>query len=119
MTNTDLNYLLAIARANELSLSSLHSLSYLHHLHVAPISKVAHHIGITPAAMTRIADGLTHRRLVNRRADTDDRRQICLEISPKGSSLMASILLGAERGSPSFTPLPIPRSGGISLAKLA
>lgn len=72
------------------------------------ISDLADVLGRSPSATSRLVDGLARRRLVERRSETDDRRQRSLVLTPRGQALLrafdrarAGQFLSAVRSLPS------------------
>ena len=53
-----------------------------------PTSKLAKHLNIASPTVTRIVDGLVDRRLVDRRADAEDRRRSRLVLASAGKDLL-------------------------------
>lgn len=58
----------------------------------ATTSELAIKIGISNPAMSRMIDGLTHKALVIRKPNKNDRRQVQLELSKKGRAIFERIL---------------------------
>ncbi len=54
------------------------------------IGDLADVLGRSPSATSRLADALVRRRLVERRSETDDRRQRALVLTPRGQALLRS-----------------------------
>ncbi|MGI8404052.1 MAG: MarR family winged helix-turn-helix transcriptional regulator [Thermomicrobiales bacterium] len=54
-----------------------------------PTSKLAKHLNISSPTVTRIIDGLVDRHLVDRQADTEDRRRSRLVLAKSGEDLLA------------------------------
>ncbi len=55
------------------------------------VSEVAKALGVTPSAITPLSDRLVAGGLVQRTRDTEDRRVVRLEITPKGKSTTAEL----------------------------
>lgn len=51
------------------------------------MNKLSQELGVTVSTMTRIIDVLLRDGNVDRRDNPDDRRQVCIELTPKGKSL--------------------------------
>jgi MarR family transcriptional regulator for hemolysin len=62
------------------------TLAYLHRHPGASLSDVAAHIGLTLPSISKMVDRLVARDLVTRRSGPQDRRRICLELTPQGES---------------------------------
>ena len=54
------------------------------------VSDLADALGRSPSATSRLVDGLVRRRLVERRPETEDRRQRSLVLTPRGQALLRS-----------------------------
>ena len=55
---------------------------------VTTVSDLADTLGRSPSATSRLVDGLVRRRLVERRAETEDRRQKTLTLTQRGKALL-------------------------------
>lgn len=55
---------------------------------VTTVSDLADTLGRSPSATSRLVDGLVRRRLVERRAETEDRRQKTLWLTQRGKALL-------------------------------
>ncbi len=71
------------------------------------VGDLADAIGRSPSATSRVIDGLVERRLVERRAETEDRRQRTVWLTPRGHAVLrlvdrgrAAQFLGAVRTLP-------------------
>ena len=53
-----------------------------------PATHVAGLLGVTPSTVTSVVDGLTHRDLVERRADPTDRRRVMLSLTDEGRRML-------------------------------
>lgn len=94
MTATELNDLLDYTRNKNLSPAALQTLNHLHAAGESRINDICRVCGIRPAAMTHCADRLVAAGYITRRAGRDDRRTICLKITPAGSALVITALRG-------------------------
>ena len=94
MTPTELNDLIDYARSKKLSLASVQVLNHLHVARQARINGICRACNISPPAMTSCSDSLVERGYITRRSGTADRRNIWLEITAKGDSLITNALLG-------------------------
>lgn len=54
-----------------------------------PATHVAGLLDVTPSTVTSVVDGLTHRNLVERRADPSDRRRVVLSLTEEGHRMLA------------------------------
>jgi DNA-binding MarR family transcriptional regulator len=73
-------------RSPDLSVPHFRTLAYLHRHPGASLSDVAAHIGLTLPSISKMVDRLVARELVTRRSGPQDRRRICLELTPQGES---------------------------------
>src|SRR5256714_6801975 len=87
---------------------------------VTTVSDLADTLGRSPSATSRLVDGLVRRRLVERRPETEDRRQRTLWLTQRGQALLrvvdrarAAQFLAAVR------PLPTPGRALISMGVAA
>ena len=55
-------------------------------------AELAERAGVTRATMTGLLDGLERGGLVKRKSDPDDRRMICVRLTPKGKKFMEKML---------------------------
>jgi DNA-binding MarR family transcriptional regulator len=55
------------------------------------MAELAEAVGVTPATATRMCDRLVKKKLVVRRAERDDRRQVRLSLSQAGLELVATV----------------------------
>lgn len=55
-------------------------------LHIGPqsVKELAHRLGMTPSAITQMVNGLVEEGLLIRKEDREDRRKICVTLTPKG-----------------------------------
>ena len=94
MTTTELRDLLTYARDHQLGVSTLAALNHLHAHGRAKTSTLAGVLGVTTASVTGFADRLIAMGLITRAHSTSDRRIIYLKITPQGTRLITSALLG-------------------------
>lgn len=94
MTPTELCEILTHARDHSLGLTTLHALSYIHLHQEVRMNDLCRHIGCSSATLTQVAHKLVSLGFVTRRSGTSDRRNIWLEIAPKGTDVITSALLG-------------------------
>jgi|SRR5579859_1971014 len=71
-------------RGSNLSVPQFRTLAYIGRHPGTSLSGVADHIGLTRATMSKMIDRLKMRDLVVRQEAPDDRRRICLELTPLG-----------------------------------
>ncbi len=77
-------------RSAELSVPQFRTLAYIKNNDGASLSSLAGHIGLTLPSMSKLIDGLVNRGLVSRDAHREDRRKICLRLTPLGKSELES-----------------------------
>jgi DNA-binding MarR family transcriptional regulator len=58
---------------------------------VTTVSDLADTLGRSPSATSRLVDGLVRRRLVERRPETEDRRQKTLTLTQRGQALLRMV----------------------------
>jgi DNA-binding MarR family transcriptional regulator len=69
--------------------------------------ELAEAIGRSPSATSRLVDGLVRRRLVERRAEQEDRRQRTLWLTPRGHAILRVVDRGrAQQFLDAVRPLP-------------
>jgi DNA-binding MarR family transcriptional regulator len=64
---------------------------HVHRNRQASLTDVSEHLGLTPASTSTLVDGLARRGLLLRVASAEDRRRICLSLTPTGQAAMESI----------------------------
>jgi DNA-binding MarR family transcriptional regulator len=71
------------------------------------IGDLAEVIGRSPSATSRLVDGLVRRRLVERRPETEDRRQRTIWLTPRGQAILRVVDRGrAQQFLDAVRPLP-------------
>jgi DNA-binding MarR family transcriptional regulator len=71
------------------------------------VGDLAEAIGRSPSATSRLIDGLVRRRLVERRPETEDRRQRSLRLTPRGRAVLRVVDRGrAQQFLDAVRPLP-------------
>ena len=60
------------------------------------LAAVANELGVSPSNASRTCDQLVRRRLVLRREDTNDRRNLSLALAPEGRQLLANVMQRRE-----------------------
>ena len=74
---------------------------------VTTVSDLADTLGRSPSATSRLVDGLVRRRLVERRAETEDRRQKTLWLTQRGKALLRVVDRGrADQFLSALRPMP-------------
>jgi len=91
-TARQLGEMLAIAGQYKLSRSALLSLCVLSEMHSATLGQLTRELGLTSAAATGIADSLAAMDFVVRSNGFSDRRQVWLDITPRGREALNDIL---------------------------
>ena len=61
------------------------------------VADLADALGRSPSATSRLVDGLVRRRLVERRLETEDRRQRTLWLTQRGQALLRVVGTGPDR----------------------
>jgi DNA-binding MarR family transcriptional regulator len=77
--------------AEQVTLTQYRSLVVLTSRGPQNLAGLAEAVGVTPATATRMCDRLIKKRLIIRRAQRDDRRQVRLELTKKGVTLVADV----------------------------
>jgi DNA-binding MarR family transcriptional regulator len=77
-------------RSTDLSVPQFRTLAYIKNNDGASLSSLAAHLGLTLPSMSKLIDGLVGRGFVARNAHDEDRRKICLQLTPIGKSELAS-----------------------------
>src|SRR5215468_10363075 len=77
-------------RRDDLNVPQFRTLAYIGRHPGTSLSDVADHIGLTRATMSKMVDRLKARELVVRQEAPDDRRRVCLELTPLGLSTWQS-----------------------------
>ena len=94
---------LQLATENEISFSQMKALHALReHQEPMPVNAVADRLGISLAAMSRAADGLVQRGLVDRLEDPEDRRIKRLSLTPAGDELVRKLIQSRLAGIEGF-----------------
>ncbi len=75
-------------RSPDLTVPQFRALGFLGRHPGASLSDVAEHIGLTLPSISKMVDRLETRGLVERHSAPGDRRRICLELTPLGSSTL-------------------------------
>jgi DNA-binding MarR family transcriptional regulator len=71
-------------RSTNLSVPQFRALAYIKNNNGASLSSLARHIGLTLPSMSKLIDDLVSRGLVARNEHQEDRRKICLQLTPTG-----------------------------------
>lgn len=75
---------------SDLSVPQFRTLAYIKDNDGASLSTLATHIGLTLPSMSKLIDGLVSRGFVARNTHDEDRRKICLQLTPTGKSELAA-----------------------------
>lgn len=83
-----------IAEASGLHMTDVGAISVLsrHRARPMTIGLLRGHLGLSPAAMTKLVDRLEDAGHVRRVPDTSDRRRICLEVTDSADALAKDVL---------------------------
>jgi len=80
------------------------------------IGELAELLGRSPSATSRLVDGLVRRRLVERRAEPDDRRQRLLALTHRGQALLRAVdRARADQFLTAVRPLPTPERALVAM----
>ena len=71
-------------RSTNLSVPQFRALAYIKNNNGASLSSLATHIGLTLPSMSKLIDDLVSRGFVARNEHQEDRRKICLQLTPTG-----------------------------------
>ncbi len=84
------------------------------------IGELAESINRSPSATSRLIDGLVKRRLVERRAEEEDRRQKTLRLTARGHAVLRVVDRGrAEQFLSAVRPLPSPERAIVAMGVAA
>ncbi len=84
------------------------------------VSDLADALGRSPSATSRLVDGLVRRRLVERRLETEDRRQRTLWLTPRGHALLRVVdRARADQFLSAVRPLPTAERALIAMGVAA
>jgi DNA-binding MarR family transcriptional regulator len=75
------------SRAADLSVAQFRALGFIGRRPATSLADLAEHIGLSPAAASRLVDGLVARGYVDRRGSTSDRRLVELRVLPEGAAI--------------------------------
>ena len=78
------------SRAADLSVVQFRALGFIARRPAASLGDLADHIGLSPAATSRLVDGLVTRGYVDRRSSSADRRLVELTVLPAGTAITES-----------------------------
>ena len=80
-----------LGEGNEVSATQYRALASLALRGPRNASVLAEELGVGRPATTKLVDRLVRRRLINRKRDTVDRRQVILEVSDKGREVVRAV----------------------------
>src|SRR3954468_2991356 len=84
------------------------------------VADLADAIGRSPSATSRLIDGLVRRRLVERRAETEDRRQRTLWLTQRGQAILRVVdRARADQFLTAVRPMPTPERALIAMGVAA
>jgi DNA-binding MarR family transcriptional regulator len=75
-------------RTADLSVPQFRALAFIDRNVDASLSDVAEHIGLTLPSMSKIVEGLVHRKLVTRQTHPTDRRRMTLTLTARGQTAL-------------------------------
>jgi DNA-binding MarR family transcriptional regulator len=71
-------------RAADISVPQFRAMAYINRNAGASLSDLSAHIGLTLPSMSKLIDGLVTRNLITRTGHSQDRRRVCLSLTPQG-----------------------------------
>ena len=71
-------------RAADISVPQFRAMSFVNRHDGASLSDLSTHIGLTLPSMSKLIDGLVSRNLISRAGHSEDRRRVCLSLTPQG-----------------------------------
>ena len=71
-----------------LSIPQFRALMFLYHHPEVSLSEVAEFLGLTLPSMSKLIDGLVNRELLTRQEHPEDRRRLCLALTPQGREIL-------------------------------
>ena len=71
-------------RAADISVPQFRAMAYINRNEGASLSALSTHIGLTLPSMSKLIDGLVSRNLITRTGHSQDRRRVCLALTPRG-----------------------------------
>ena len=84
-------------RTPQLSVPQFRALGYVRRHPGTSLSAVAEHLGLSPAATSRLFDTLVGQTLVERRTSDEDRRYVTLHLTEQGAQSLAMMHEGATQ----------------------
>jgi len=84
------------------------------------VGELAEAINRSPSATSRLIDGLVRRRLVERRAEEEDKRQKTLRLTPRGRAILRVVDRGrADQFLSAVRPMPTPERAIVAMGVAA
>jgi DNA-binding MarR family transcriptional regulator len=77
-------------RAADISVPQFRAMAYINRNEGASLSVLSTHIGLTLPSMSKLIDGLVSRSLISRTSHSEDRRKVCLSLTPQGRAELNS-----------------------------
>ena len=71
-------------RPADISVPQFRAMAYINRHDGASLSVLSAHIGLTLPSISKLIDGLVSRKLINRTGHNEDRRKVCLSLTPQG-----------------------------------
>ena len=84
-------------RRADISIPQFRTMGYIDSNEGASLSDLASHIGLTLPSMSKLVDVLVSRKLVSRAEHSEDRRRICLSLTPLGREALRAAHRSTER----------------------
>jgi DNA-binding MarR family transcriptional regulator len=98
-----------LANENDISFSQLKAMHHLFNASELSVKDLGDQLGLSVAAMSRAADGLVQRGLVDRSEDSDDRRIKRLRLTTPGETLIRRMREGRMAGFEQFVAALSPK----------
>jgi MarR family transcriptional regulator for hemolysin len=83
-------------RGSDISIPQFRTLAFIQRNPDSSLSNLAEHLGLTLPSASKLVDGLVKQKLVIRRESKTDRRQLTLELTQNGLSIVNSARVGAQ-----------------------
>ena len=84
-------------RSADISLPQFRAMAYLNRNEGASLSALSAHIGLTLPSMSKLIDGLVSRNLITRTGHSQDRRRVCLSLTPQGHNELNAVYAHTQK----------------------
>ncbi len=105
--------------AEEVTLTQYRTLIVLASRGPQNLAGLAEAVNVTPATATRMCDRLVKKRLIERRAETDDRRHVHLALTKQGLALVNTVTKRRRREIESIVKAVAPRERAVLVQALS